>query len=183
MKTPLLLAAIYPCFAAIALHAETVPKDSPELKALRDQYQGDVAAAVKPIQERYIIRLETLLRTCTQRGDLSGALAVQQELQTLKVTKPEEDTATHRATKAAMIGGTWTWETTQAGEAKTIEFNDDGTGNHGGRGNTKWRVTADNEVTITNPAKGTAVIRLAPGLKSFAGTDYDGKPVIGKRFR
>lgn len=183
MKVRPFVAILLPCFVAASLHAETAPKETLELKSLREQYQGDIAAAVKPIQERYVLRLQTLLRTYTQHGDLAGALAVQQELDSLKAAKPEEDTEGHRATKAAMIGGTWTWETALRGDATTIQFGSDGTGSHGARGNTKWRVTGENEVTITNPAKGTAVIHLEGDRKSFTGTGYDGKAVKGKRLQ
>ena len=56
-------------------------------------------------------------------------------------------------------------------------------GSHGARGNIKWEVTTNREITITHPTKGTAVIRLAADSKSFRGAGYDGKPVSGKRMK
>lgn len=181
MKLLLLVTAL--SCALLPIHAETVPQDTVELKGLREQYHADLIAATKPIQDRYLARLQMLLRSYTQRGDLAAALAVQRELDALKGAQSEADTPTRHATQVAMPGGTWTWVSTDPGDATTIEFDGNGTGSHGARSNTKWKVTGDGEITIIHPTKGTAVIHLDADMKAFTGTGYNGKPVSGKRFR
>jgi hypothetical protein len=183
MNIPLVALASAALLISNSVFAENTPKETPEHKALKTRYQTDVAAATKPIQTRYISQLESLLKTFTQRGDLSAALGVQQELDAEKGPKPEGDATLYHATKTAFIGGTWTWQSTDPGDSSTIQFAGDGTSSHGGRGNTKWEATSNREITITHPTKGKAVIRLGPDSRSFSGTGYNGKPVSGKRMQ
>ena len=100
-----------------------------------------------------------------------------------KDVKIGADEPGHRSTQKALVGGTWTWVCSDPSDQGTIQFAEDGTGSHGARGNIKWEVTTNREITITHPTKGTAVIRLAADSKSFRGTGYDGKPVSGKRMK
>jgi hypothetical protein len=59
---------------------QITPKETPELKSLRQQYQSRLALAIAPIQSRYILDLKALQTQLTQRNDLAGALAVQEEI-------------------------------------------------------------------------------------------------------
>jgi hypothetical protein len=59
-----------------------------QLDILKSQYKGDVQAAIKPIQDRYIAALQALMKTLTQNADLDGALAVREELKSPGTTKP-----------------------------------------------------------------------------------------------
>jgi hypothetical protein len=54
------------------------------LKALKARYEADMRTASKPIQSRYITALEDLQTSLTKRGDLSSALAVRQEVRSVK---------------------------------------------------------------------------------------------------
>lgn len=175
-----LLAIAVPAFTP--LRAQTEAKETPEHKALKSRYQADVAAAIKPVQSRYVFQLESLLRSYTQRGDLGAALAVQQDLDALKNARDVEDPTAHRSTQTAIIG-TWSWQSTDRSDQNTIQFAKDGTGSHGARSNTKWEATSNREITVTHPTKGEAVLRLSPDSQSFSGTGYNGKPVTGKRMQ
>ena len=65
------------------------PEESKELVALRDRYQADVQFALKPVQSHYLVQLQGLVKTLTQKGDLAGALVVMEELK-----KQDPQTAT-----------------------------------------------------------------------------------------
>jgi hypothetical protein len=66
----------------IASHsfAQITPKETPELKSLRQQYQRDLSFAINPIQSRYISALKALQAQLARNNDLAGALAVQEEI-------------------------------------------------------------------------------------------------------
>jgi len=100
-----------------------------------------------------------------------------------KTAKSDGATANHRAVEKVIVGGTWTWHSSDPSDANTIEFAAGGVGSHGGRGNTQWEATNNRDITITHPTKGKAVIHLGSDQKSFTGKGYDGKPVSGNRLR
>jgi hypothetical protein len=55
-------------------------QEPPELAQARTGYERDVEFAVRPIRERYLLRLDSLKRTLGARGDARSALAVQEEM-------------------------------------------------------------------------------------------------------
>jgi hypothetical protein len=50
-----------------------------EVRAAREKYDADLAAAVDPIRKHFLDRLETLEKDLTRKGDLDGALAARTE--------------------------------------------------------------------------------------------------------
>jgi pentatricopeptide repeat protein len=65
-----------------SITAQVAAPEPPELADLRSRFQADSQTVVKPLQDRYVLQLQILMRSLTQRGDLDGALAVKQELKT-----------------------------------------------------------------------------------------------------
>jgi hypothetical protein len=61
---------------------QIIPKETPELKYLREQYQNKLSLVISPIQSHYISDLKKLQAQLAQKNNLSGALAVQQEIDT-----------------------------------------------------------------------------------------------------
>ncbi|MDB6172924.1 MAG: hypothetical protein JWL59_2235 [Chthoniobacteraceae bacterium] len=76
-----LIAPLFLCFDSAT--AQTGTKEPPELAALQARYETDMAAALQPVQNRFISGLQNLLKTYTQRGDLPSAIAVQAQLDNL----------------------------------------------------------------------------------------------------
>jgi hypothetical protein len=54
-----------------------------ELLAARARYERDVEQAMRPHKDRYLQALEQIKRSLTFKGDLTGALAVQQEIESV----------------------------------------------------------------------------------------------------
>lgn len=95
---------------------------------------------------------------------------------------PKKETTEHSISPAG-IAGTWIWDAAEKIYPGTIDFEADGTGSHGARNNLTWKVTGEREITITHATRGTAVVRFDAAGETFAGTDYYGKAVTGRRFR
>ena len=69
----------------LACIASTLLAESPferELKQLREQRDKTVAAAVEPINRKYQVSLDQLLRRATQGNDLQAAMKIKQEMET-----------------------------------------------------------------------------------------------------
>ena len=69
----------------LACIASTLRAESPferELKQLREQRDKTVAAAVEPINRKYQVSLDQLLRRATQGNDLQAAMKIKQEMET-----------------------------------------------------------------------------------------------------
>ena len=170
--------------AAIALSssafAQTKPKETPELKAAKARYQTEAQTALKPIQARHASQMESLLRTYTQRGDLSAALAVQQELDTLKSQSAAAPGSAAIASKRALeaaVGQVWI----PVGGGSYYESNKDRTGKCGGVRYT-WEVESNGTVTFSEQgeSKRQATMRLDTDLKTSTGVGFDGKPFTAK---
>ena len=67
-----------------SVDAQVSPEMPPELKSLKDRFDKEFDAATRPPLERYASSLQSLLQSLTKRGDLKGALAVQNELDAIK---------------------------------------------------------------------------------------------------
>jgi hypothetical protein len=77
--TPIYLLAVLALpFAAIA---QPPPAEPAELVAARARYEQEIRAATAPIKSRYAQTLEATKKALGGKGDLTGALAVQQELE------------------------------------------------------------------------------------------------------
>lgn len=77
-------------FAAVVLSLGTgssasgADEVSDELLKLRASYDKDVEFSLRPIRDRYVLRLESLKRSLGSRGDARGAAAVQDELDRIR---------------------------------------------------------------------------------------------------
>ncbi len=58
-------------------------KEPVELQNVRDQYREQVQAGMDPVKRQYVAALETMKRTRGGAGDLTGALAVQKEIESV----------------------------------------------------------------------------------------------------
>jgi hypothetical protein len=114
---------------------------------------------------------------------MKSASPAAEESKTAKLGAAPATASSHHAVEKVIVGGTWTWHSKNPGDANSIEFDAAGVGSHGGRGNIHWEATGNQEVTITHPKKGKAVIRVGADQRSFTGKGYDGQPVNGQRFR
>ena len=64
----------------LASAEDTVEKLPPDCAALKKQYLRDTENATKPIRARYVSALQALVAAATRKGDLAGALTIQNEL-------------------------------------------------------------------------------------------------------
>jgi hypothetical protein len=64
------------------------PGDPVELRNARATYQQQIKVATDPIKSRYIQSLEVIKKTLGARGDVQGALSVQNEIDSLGMSKP-----------------------------------------------------------------------------------------------
>lgn len=75
MNTPRLLLLAFAVFMGASVAA-----DPPRLTSVRASYQKQIEAATAPITAKYVEYLENLKKDLGAKGDLDGALAVQNEL-------------------------------------------------------------------------------------------------------
>ncbi len=102
------------------LLASLSPANEPpaELKQAQAQFQKEVDFALRPMRGRYVARLQTLKRTLISKGDLRGAVAVQDEIDLTVATANETEIR-------AKLVGTWTGEF--KGERRSYVVKTDGT--------------------------------------------------------
>jgi hypothetical protein len=75
-----------PPFAVILLGFLAPPANAADpapLKESRQEYQRALARAAAPLKEKYLARLNHLLRQYTKVGDLNAAVAIKKEIQAL----------------------------------------------------------------------------------------------------
>ena len=89
--------------------------------------------------------------------------------------------SSHHQFAPIAMAGTWTWDASEKIYPGTIDFENDGTGSHGARNNTKWKKTGEREITIAHATRGIAIIHIEADSQSFVGTDYYGKRVSGRK--
>ncbi len=106
--------------------AAQTPAAPAELEKLRAAYQQQVKAATDPLKLRYAQALETLKTTYATRGDLEGALAARQEIESLGLVASgmiedaqliiwnqnnggKGDRGTHMINVALLAGGKEVW--------------------------------------------------------------------------
>lgn len=73
---------------AFLFHAAGETPDPQELAAARVRYQQEVTQALTPIKQKYALTLEGLKKALGAKGDVAGALAVQQEIDRLGLAQP-----------------------------------------------------------------------------------------------
>lgn len=59
-------------------------QEPPDLVGVRERYRNELRASIDPVRARYLKALEELKRRYTQKGDLSSALAVDNEIKVIK---------------------------------------------------------------------------------------------------
>jgi hypothetical protein len=79
------LALLLVTLLSVAAAAQTQPAVPREMEALKARYEVDSQAALKPVKTRYEQQLQALMRSLTTKGDLAGALAVKNEIDSLKL--------------------------------------------------------------------------------------------------
>ena len=102
-----------------------------KLKVLTQQRDKAVAAATEPIQLKYMIELEKLMKKATKDGDLEAAIKIRDKIAAEKDRgKPKNATEL----KEYLARKTWNIRNKKpdAKIAYTITFNDDGTFKHSG---------------------------------------------------
>lgn len=116
-----------PCLVAFLLvtglsRATIAQEENPDLVQAEAQYRKDTEFATKPIRDRYLSRLDALKRQLGARGDARAAVAIQEEIDRVLASVPDENIAA----AAAKLAGTW--KITYAnGDVRTYAFSADGT--------------------------------------------------------
>ncbi|MFD0895960.1 hypothetical protein ACFQ5Q_20225 [Luteolibacter ambystomatis] len=157
-----------------------------DLVKLRAAYEAEMKAATAPIRVRQIEKLQALLKTFTQRGELENAVAVRGELEKLQsTTGPTEGKTGVDATtafRAAIAESTWQWE--RAGRpASRITFHANGTfTNPNWKGDFRWRISGERTLTLEGDTTGTTKMTFDPSFSTFEGPDFKtGDPIKGRR--
>ena len=144
----------------VTVSASTVCAETPlerEFKQLREQRDKMVATAIEPINRKYQVSLDQLLRRATQANDLDTALKIKQEMGASAVTaaapltaKPEtttnklktkkqlEDYLTNSVWKAVQTKTNTPWGEMTFKPKGVLDFNKERT----------WAVTNNGKVTV-----------------------------------
>lgn len=96
-------------------------EENPDLAQAQAQYRRDMEFATKPIRDRYLSRLDALKRQLGARGDARGAVAIQEEVDRIMSSIPDESLAN----AAAKLAGTWKI-TYSNGDQRTYAISSDG---------------------------------------------------------
>ena len=91
---------------AVQAYADDVKKEPPLLTNARGDYECELKAVTKPIATKYIQRLENMKRDLGGKGDAVGAIAVQQEIDTVTASLSEKPKSPSEG-PASSIAGTW----------------------------------------------------------------------------
>ncbi len=159
----------------VTTFAEDKPAKEPaDLVKIRKAYEAKVKAAVEPITEAYLKKLDEMKKAYGAKGDLESAQAIQKEIESMTPEKAAAKTTTKSkatAKRKAEVGivGKWTWSD------HVIDFLEDGTFklSNGDRG--KWgcldRKTRRYENSLGNKmlltADGTTMLVKNPNGTGF----------------
>ena len=178
MKTAIAIIVFASCLSA--LQAET-PVER-EFMQLREQRDKALAVAADPINRRYRISLEQLLRKATQGNDLETALKIKQEMGgapggIVAATTQTSGAATQtkKQLEAAITGSRWTM-TLNGKDNGTWQFNQD-TVTGVETEAVPWKAASKDTITI----KGWAVAKFDDKLASFEAQWGGGKVYRGQR--
>jgi hypothetical protein len=178
MNCPKTLITIVVCSLS-TLSALAQVSYSTDLQRLKDEHQKSVQAAVEPLNRRYGVDLESLLRKATQSGDLDTALKVREEMKALGVSAPQP--ASGSATidsRQALIGK---WEYFAQGWHDQREFKADGSVQivAGGKAGSKGKWTLQGNKVIVRWTGKTDTVQLPDVNDTLKGTtdhvEYDPK--------
>ncbi len=150
------------CFQSVAMADASIATEFAQLKA---QHAKAVAQAVEPIDRRYQLSLEQLLRQATQAANLDLALSIQNELKAMQAGE----------LRAALDGSNWAW--TRPGVRETIQFFKDGTLKHQPFPGT-WEVIDSHSIKI-KASWGESQLRFNDSYTTFEAVD--GLPEAGSQ--
>ena len=142
------------CFKSIAIGDTSIANEFAQAKA---QHTKEVAQAVEPIDRRYQLSLEQLLRRATQSGNLDLALSIQNELKAMQAGE----------LRAALDGSNWAWM--RPGVRETIQFFKDGTLKHQLFPGT-WEVVDSHSIKI-KASWGESQLRFNDSYTTFEAVD------------
>lgn len=108
MKT--VLAVVGLLFVSVMVFAGEETKEPKALTELRQQYQKELVAAVKPVKEKYLKDLKGIQDGLTKMGMLEEALAVKAEVKALEEELASDKPVTTKSKYDPL--GRWTWNTT-----------------------------------------------------------------------
>ena len=120
-------------FASVSLAADTpLP---PELVAARARYDAAVAAAMKPVRDKYIAEIQQIKSRALFDKNAKLAVAIDEELKSM----------TGGSLKQALANSTWLWW-----ETETITFLNNGKArwSRDGKDSFTWKVSNDDERKI-----------------------------------
>jgi hypothetical protein len=160
------------CIACPARADSPLQKEYETTKGQRDKA---IAAAVDPINKRYQASLEILMKKATVAGDLELALKFKNEMEALsKTTALGEPTL---EALAAFVPGEWfigeanDWMVIRPDKTVFYKHKD-----------LNWKIEKDGSVSITdNKTRKKASFRFDPKTNTYSGTEWEGKPLAGKR--
>lgn len=160
MKTQNLAVALLAVFVCtLSGAAETAVQRT--LKQFQKKREADLAAAAEPINRRYKEALQQLLRSSTQSNDLEGAVAIQAEIDSLVSSK---------------FLGRWFHHGRKEEYAEFAAGGRYKTRWGGGSSEGTWKVTGENELTVSFPNKDLKhIMRLSADGKTVTRTNdgYD----------
>jgi hypothetical protein len=166
MKIPVLLLI---CIATAAFGQ--VPAAPPrELESLKSRYEADVQAALKPIKARYEQQLQSLQKSLTTKGDLNGALAVKEVIDSLKLSAPDAN--------MSRVVGYWRFD-----NGAKMEIKEDGTTGRPDNpktGRWSWTNSAKGELRIRWERHSDDLVISEDGQK-FTGMSSTQTPLRGGR--
>ncbi len=100
----------YLFFVLTFYHANTALwQDLSELEKIREAYATDARRAAKPVNERYLSKLNDLKRQLTLKGDLKWALAVDQASEKIKTGKITSVTSEDPSDLNEIISNYYDW--------------------------------------------------------------------------
>jgi hypothetical protein len=147
-----------------------------ELKQVHEQREKAIAAAVEPINQKYKVTLEQMLRRVTQATDLDTAVAIKEELSHLS---GGTTTDVHTELAHALTNGAWTWF--GGGMRTSMVFNSDGSVTNKDWGfAAKWSITGLRTVAIVPSKDGRvpAILKFDNTITSFTARDFNGKDKV-----
>ena len=152
------LTAFLSCLAMITPALGTEPD---QIAAARRTYERQVEAAVAPIRQAYVSKLQQIMAEFTKAGRLDEALTARKAL-----SEAGADVLTPPIT-----GTSWKWK-----DGKQFTFGKDGLIHHQDWGkNSHWEYVGSNVVIVTPTSQSRHdLIRFSKNFESFTGWDYDG---------
>lgn len=117
------LIAIAPAIVLLITLSHAADAPHPDLEAARKRYEASVAAATKPVREKYISELEQLKNRAMAMKNLELAIAIDQELKALRAPGASAPVV---PPKLSSLLPDSTWLPEENGYYKSVSFTKDG---------------------------------------------------------